>query len=104
MTRLTDARIAEGPKGDTEPRSPRAPLIVIVGPTAVGKTALSLHLAQVLEGEVVSADSRLFYRGMDVGTAKPSLDERDLVRHHLVDIVAPDETVEIGRASCRERV
>ena len=69
------------------------PLLVIVGPTAVGKTALSLHLAEVLQGEVVSADSRLFYRGMDVGTAKPTPEERARVPHHLIDIAGLGETV-----------
>ena len=73
-----------------------APLLVIVGPTAVGKTALSLHLAQRFDGEIVSADSRLFYRGMDIGTAKPTAAERLAVPHHLVDIAAPDETVTLG--------
>ena len=68
-------------------------LIAIVGPTAVGKTALALHLAQALEGEIVSADSRQFYRGMDIGTAKPTPAERDRVPHHLVDVADPDETV-----------
>ncbi|MBN1977915.1 MAG: tRNA (adenosine(37)-N6)-dimethylallyltransferase MiaA [Anaerolineae bacterium] len=68
-------------------------LLVLVGPTAVGKTALSLHLAEKLDGEIVSADSRLFYRGMDIGTAKPTPDERARVPHHLIDIAAPDETV-----------
>jgi tRNA dimethylallyltransferase len=67
--------------------------VVIVGPTAVGKTALSLHLAGPLNGEVISADSRLFYRGMDIGTAKPTREERTLVPHHLIDIAEPDETV-----------
>jgi len=70
-----------------------APLLVIVGPTAVGKTALSLYLGERLEGEVVSADSRLFYRGMDIGTAKPTPEERARVPHHLIDIADPDETV-----------
>ena len=51
----------------------KPPLIVILGPTAVGKTALSLSLVKKFDGEIISADSRLFYRGMDVGTAKPSL-------------------------------
>jgi len=69
------------------------PLIVVVGPTAVGKTAVSLRLASGLGGEVVSADSRLFYRGMDIGTAKPSPQERAQVAHHLVDIADPDQTV-----------
>lgn len=73
------------------------PLLVIVGPTAVGKTALSLHLCERLEGEVVSADSRLFYRGMDIGTAKPTSEERARIPHHLIDIADPDETVGLAR-------
>jgi len=76
-------------------------LLVIVGPTAVGKTALSLHLAEVFEGEIVSADSRLFYRGMDVGTAKPTLEERARFPHHLIDVADPDETV--GLAEFQEQ-
>lgn len=67
------------------------PLIVIVGPTAVGKTELALTLAEHLNGEIVSADSRLFYRGMDIGTAKPSAAELAQVRHHLIDVANPDE-------------
>jgi tRNA dimethylallyltransferase len=63
-----------------------------VGPTAVGKTELALRLAERLDGEIVSADSRLLYRGMDIGTAKPSLEERHRVPHHLVDVAEPDET------------
>jgi len=79
----------------------RNPLVVILGPTAVGKTALSLRLGESLDGEIVSADSRLFYRGMDVGTAKPTIEERARVPHHLIDIAAPDETV--GLAEFQER-
>lgn len=74
----------------------RRPLLVLVGPTAVGKTALSLHLARRLNGEIVSADSRLFYRGLDIGTAKPSPAERSAVPHHLIDICNPDETLTLG--------
>jgi tRNA dimethylallyltransferase len=70
----------------------KPPLIVIVGPTAVGKTELSIQLAERLEGEIVSADSRLFYRGMDIGTAKPTAEERDRVPHHLIDVADPHET------------
>jgi tRNA dimethylallyltransferase len=66
-------------------------LLVIVGPTAVGKTALAIDLAQHLGGEIVSADSRQIYRGMDIGTAKPTCQEQSLAPHHLIDIVAPDE-------------
>lgn len=70
----------------------RTPLVALVGPTGVGKTAVSLQLAQALGGEIVSADSRLLYRGMDIGTAKPSLEERARVPHHLVDVADPDES------------
>lgn len=79
----------------------KQPLIVIMGPTAVGKTALALRLARALAGEIISADSRLFYRGMDVGTAKPTAEERTRVLHHLIDIANPDETV--GLAEFQEQ-
>jgi tRNA dimethylallyltransferase len=68
------------------------PLILIVGPTAVGKTELAIQLAERLDGEIVSADSRLFYRGMDIGTAKPTPEERARIPHHLIDVADPDET------------
>jgi tRNA dimethylallyltransferase len=71
---------------------PASPLIVIVGPTAAGKTALAIEVAGALNGEIISADSRLFYRGMDIGTAKPALHERRGIPHHLIDVVDPDET------------
>jgi tRNA dimethylallyltransferase len=61
-------------------------VIIIAGPTGVGKTAISLHLAQLLKGEIVSADSMCVYRGMDIGTAKVSRDERIKIPHHLIDI------------------
>jgi len=77
----------------SRPRASFSPLVVIVGPTAVGKTALSLHLAEALDGEIISADSRSFYRGMDIGTAKPTKEERARVPHHLIDIADPDETL-----------
>jgi len=70
----------------------KLPLIVIIGPTAVGKTEISLQLAERLAGEIVSADSRLFYRGMDIGTAKPSKEEQARVPHHLIDVADPDQT------------
>jgi tRNA dimethylallyltransferase len=75
---------------------PKPPLILIVGPTAVGKTELAIQLAERLNGEIISADSRLFYRGMDIGTAKPSGEERARVPHHLIDIVNPDETFSLA--------
>jgi len=67
------------------------PLIVILGPTAVGKTQLALRLCEDLGGEVISADSRQIYKGMDIGTAKPTAEERQRVPHHLIDLVEPDE-------------
>ncbi len=66
------------------------PLVVIVGPTAVGKTEVAIRVALRVGGEVVSADSAQVYRGMDVGTAKPTLEERRGVPHHLIDVVNPD--------------
>jgi tRNA dimethylallyltransferase len=72
-------------------------LIAIVGPTATGKTALGARLAHALGGEIVSADSRQVYRHMDVGTAKPTPEERALARHWLVDAVAPDEAFSLGQ-------
>jgi tRNA dimethylallyltransferase len=76
----------------SSPEKSSLPLLVLVGPTAVGKTELSLLLAERLDGEIVSADARLFYRGLDIGTAKPSLAERRRVPHHLVDVAEPGET------------
>lgn len=66
-------------------------IIAIVGPTASGKTALSISLAKKYHGEIVSADSRQIYRGMDIGTAKPPISQREDVPHHLIDIKNPDE-------------
>ena len=74
----------------------KPPLILIIGPTAVGKTELALQLAERLKGEIISADSRLFYRGMDIGTAKPSHEEMARVPHYLIDIVNPDETLSLA--------
>lgn len=72
-------------------------LIAIVGPTASGKSALALELAEKLGGEIVSADSMQVYRGMDIGTAKPSREEQQRVPHHLIDIAEPNETYSVGR-------
>lgn len=65
-------------------------VIAVVGATASGKTAYAIELAQKLGGEIISADSRLVYKGLDIGTAKPTLEERQDVPHHLIDIVAPE--------------
>ncbi|MEO5691182.1 MAG: tRNA (adenosine(37)-N6)-dimethylallyltransferase MiaA [Candidatus Saccharimonadales bacterium] len=66
-------------------------LIVITGPTASGKTALAIELAEQFNGEIICADSRTVYRGMDIGTAKPTPEEQAQVPHHLLDVVNPDE-------------
>ena len=71
-------------------------LILIVGPTAVGKTEFAIQLAERLNSEIVSADSRLFYRGMDIGTAKPTREEQGRVPHHLIDIANPDEILSLA--------
>ena len=67
------------------------PLIVIVGQTASGKTALSLELAERFNGEIIAADSRTVYQGLDIGTAKPTAAEQARVPHHLIDVVTPDQ-------------
>ena len=73
------------------------PLVAIVGPTAVGKTALSVRLAEAIGGEIVSADSRQVYRGMDIGTAKATPEERARVPHHLIDVVDPHEGLSLAQ-------
>ncbi|HEY5995997.1 MAG TPA: tRNA (adenosine(37)-N6)-dimethylallyltransferase MiaA [Candidatus Deferrimicrobiaceae bacterium] len=76
---------------------PVPPLVVLTGPTASGKTALALALAARFPFEVVNADSLQVYRGMDIGSAKPSPAERALVPHHLIDVADPDEAYNAGR-------
>jgi len=71
-------------------------LILIVGPTAVGKTEIAIQVAEQINGEIVSADSRLFYRGMDIGTAKPTHEEKARVPHHLINIANPDEILSLA--------
>jgi tRNA dimethylallyltransferase len=66
-------------------------LLAVGGPTAGGKTALAIELAERLGGEIINADSRQVYRGMDIGTAKPSTEDQSRVPHHLLDVVSPDE-------------
>jgi tRNA dimethylallyltransferase len=72
-------------------------LVAVVGPTSVGKSRLALYLAQALDGEIVSADSRQLYRYLDIGTAKPTPQELSLVPHHLIDIVSPDEDFNLAQ-------
>ena len=76
--------------------APPPPVLVLVGPTASGKTAVSLPLADMLGGEIVSADSRQVYRGLDIGTAKPDAAARARVPHHFIDIRDPDEVYTAG--------
>ena len=93
----------------------KARLVVLIGPTAVGKTALSLALARRLDAEIISGDSMLFYRGFDIGTAKPTKEELSAVPHHFIDILAPEASFnvmdfqrlareEIGRIAARGKL
>jgi tRNA dimethylallyltransferase len=75
----------------------REPIVVLVGPTAIGKTELSLALARHYQGEIVSVDSMQVYRHMDIGTAKASKQERALIPHHLIDIADPNENYDAAR-------
>lgn len=79
------------------PETRSQPVIAIVGPTGIGKTALAVRLAVAFDGEIVSADSRQFYRGMDIGTAKSTLTEQEAARHHLIDIADPDATISLAQ-------
>ena len=84
--------------GETEPL-----VVLLLGPTGSGKTSLSLALAERFHGEIVSCDSVAVYRGMDLGTAKPTSEERARVPHHLIDVVNPDEAFTAGEYSRRAR-
>jgi len=77
------------------------PVIVIVGPTGIGKTALAVSLARAVKGEIISADSRQVYQGMDIGTAKASAFERSQAKHHLVDILRPDASLTVTEFQSR---
>ena len=72
-------------------------LVVVAGPTASGKTAVGIALAEALNGEIISADSRQIFRHMDIGTAKPTDEEQASAPHHLIDIVDPDESYSAGQ-------
>lgn len=77
------------------------PAIFLMGPTASGKTALSVQLAQALNGEIISVDSALVFKGMDIGTAKPTVEERGGITHHLIDILDPAEVFSTGQFRTR---
>lgn len=72
------------------------PLFILIGPTAVGKTEISIQLAKTLNGEIISADSMQVYKYMDIGTAKPTISEMEGVKHHLIDVVYPDEDFSVA--------
>src|SRR6187399_2369660 len=78
------------------PSTPLHPIIVIVGPTASGKSDLALSIAEAFNGEIVNYDSVQIFRHMNIGSAKPSLEERRRVPHHMVDIREPDEEFNAG--------
>lgn len=75
-------------------------IVCVVGPTATGKTALGVALAESLGGEIISCDSTAVYRGIDIGTDKPTMEERRGIPHHLIDVVGPDETYSAARFAC----
>lgn len=83
--------------GNKERNQDRPKVVVVAGPTGIGKTRLGVALGQRFGGEVINADSRYLYRGFSIGTAKPSLDEREGVPHHLIDILAPDDDFSLAR-------
>jgi len=85
------------------PATADKPLIVLAGPTASGKTSLAIHLAEQFNGEIVSCDSVAVYREMEIGTAKPSHEERALVQHHMIDIAWPNEPCTAGDYSRQAR-
>lgn len=72
-------------------------VIVIAGPTASGKTALSIELAKKVNGEIISADSMQIYKYMDIGSAKPSIEEMQGITHYMIDFVEPDERYSVAR-------
>jgi len=80
-----------------ESKSNMKKVIILLGPTGVGKTGASILLAGALDTEIISADSMQIYRGMDIGTAKPSKEERSLIKHHMIDIVSPSESYSTGQ-------
>ena len=90
-------RHATGTGGGIAPVAPPRPWIAVVGATASGKSALAIELAERFGGEIVGTDSLQVYRGLDIGTAKPTLAERARMPHHLIDVAAPDESYSAGR-------
>src|SRR5204863_1560653 len=81
----------------TQPAQAKTPLILLAGPTAVGKSEVALLLAEKIGGEIISVDSMQVYRGLDIGTAKPSLAERARVRHHLIDVAELSDSFDAAK-------
>ena len=84
-------------------QKPEPMMVILLGPTGSGKTALSLELAERFGGEIISCDSVAVYRGMELGTAKPSKEDRARIPHHLIDVADPDELFTAGEYSRRAR-
>jgi tRNA dimethylallyltransferase len=91
-------------EGPASSQQPEQPLVVLLGPTASGKTALSLRLAKLFQGEIVSCDSVAVYRDFEIGTAKPTAEERRQVTHHLIDVVSPNQGYSAGDYSRAARL
>ena len=92
---MTESTLA--PSTTNTKTSSLPPVIVLMGPTASGKSALAVKLAQALNGEIISVDSALVYKDMDIGTAKPTLAERGGIPHHLIDIIDASESYSTGQ-------
>ena len=86
-----------GMKLETTVTNPLPELVAVVGPSGVGKTAISLEIAREVGGEIVNGDATALYRFLNIGSAKPTLRERCDIAHHLIDIAAPDEIVSVGQ-------
>jgi tRNA dimethylallyltransferase len=86
-----------------EQTNQKPPVVVVTGPTGAGKTPLAIEIGRRFDGEIVNADSMQVYRYMDVGTAKPSLEQRAQIPHHLLDVVTPDHTYSAGRYAVAAR-
>jgi len=93
--RVQGGRVRQG-EVSAEPRSDGLPVVFLVGPTAIGKSRVAIHVAKALGTEILTADSTQVYRGMDIGTDKPTPAEREGVPHRLIDLVEPDEPFNVG--------
>lgn len=94
---MADSPLVASPTSTSSKSAPGdAPVICLMGPTASGKSQLAIELAQTLDGEIINVDSALVYRGMDIGTAKPTLAEMQGIAHHLIDIREPNEPFSVA--------